>query len=83
VADPIARAANDEDAGFGEAAITLWSNTITLVATHMIDSGTPRQEVLDMLIMLNDTNQATIGSARARAVSEQRLMAVYKALGES
>ena len=40
----------------------------------------PRAELLDMLKMLHDTNEATIRSPRARASAASHLMAVYTAL---
>ncbi|TCM14022.1 hypothetical protein EDF56_11547 [Novosphingobium sp. PhB165] len=43
----------------------------------------PRQEVLDMLAMLHETNEETIRSPRARAVASRHLLSVYRALGEA
>ena len=73
----------DDDAAFAEGAITLWANLLTLIGTHLRESGTPRQEVLDMLTMLHETNEETIRSPRARAVASRHLMSVYRALGEA
>lgn len=73
----------DDDAAFAEGAITLWANLLTLIGTHVRESGTPRQEVLDMLTMLHETNEETIRSPRARAVASRHLMSVYRALGEA
>ena len=73
----------DDDAAFAEGAITLWANLLTLIGTHVRESGTPRQEVLDMLTMLHETNEETIRSPRARAVASHHLMSVYRALGEA
>jgi hypothetical protein len=39
-----------------------------------------RAEVLEMLTMLHDTNQATIRSPRAKAAAASHLMSVYRAL---
>ncbi|PZU05748.1 hypothetical protein [Sphingomonas sp.] len=80
--DP-ASAPLDDDAAFAEGAITLWANLLTLIGTHLRESGTPRQEVLDMLTMLQETNEETIRSPRARAVASRHLMSVYRALGEA
>ncbi|QJR02868.1 hypothetical protein HH800_12190 [Sphingobium yanoikuyae] len=73
----------DDDAAFAEGAITLWANLLTLIGTHLRESGTPRQAVLDMLTMLHETNEETIRSPRARAVASRHLMSVYRALGEA
>lgn len=73
----------DDDTAFAEGAITLWANLLTLIGTHLRESGTPRQEVLDMLTMLHETNEETIRSPRARAVASRHLMSVYRALGEA
>lgn len=74
----------DEDAtAFGEGAITLWANLLTLMATHLCEQGTPKAEVLDMLTLLHDTNEATIRSPRAKASAASHLMAVYTALETS
>jgi hypothetical protein len=75
---------HDDDAvAFAEGAITLWGNLLTLMGTHLLETGTPRQEVLDMLTMLHETNEETIRSPRARAVAGRHLMSVYRALGEA
>jgi hypothetical protein len=76
-------ALGDDDAAFAEGAITLWTNLLTLVGTHLRETGIPRQEVLDILAMLHETNEETIRSPRARAVASRHLMAVYRALGEA
>ena len=74
----------DEDAiAFEEGVITLWANLLTLMATHLRDQGTPKAEVLDMLTLLHDTNEATIRSPRAKASAASHLMAVYTALETS
>lgn len=73
----------DDDAAFAEGAITLWANLLTLIGTHLRETGTPRQEVLDMLTMLHETNEETIRSPRARVVASRHLMSVYRALGEA
>ena len=72
-----------DDAAFAEGAITLWANLLTLIGTHLCETGTPRQEVLNMLTMLHDTNEKTIRSPRARAVASRHLMSVYRARGEA
>lgn len=84
MADP-ARMSVDDDSqeAFAEGAITLWSNLLTLIGTHLRDTGTPRDEVLEMLTMLHETNEETIRSPRARASASRHLMAVYRVLGES
>ena len=84
MADP-ARISVDDDSqeAFAEGAITLWSNLLTLIGTHLRDTGTPRDEVLEMLTMLHETNEETIRSPRARASASRHLMAVYRVLGES
>lgn len=78
-----AAATVDGDAAFAEGAITLWANLLTLIGTHLRETGTPRQEVLDMLAMLHETNEETIRSPRARAIASRHLMSVYRALGEA
>lgn len=75
--------AGDDAIAFGEGAITLWANLLTLMATHLREQGTPKVEVLDMLTLLHDTNEATIRSPRAKASAASHLMAVYKALETS
>jgi hypothetical protein len=79
---PVPVADNDDDAAFAEAAITLWSNTLALIGEHLCEMGTPREDVLEMLTMLHETNEATIRSPRARASASRHLMSVYRALGE-
>lgn len=85
MADAIRRAPgnDDDDAAFAEGAITLWSNLLTLIGTQLLETGTPRQDVLEMLTMLHETNEQTIRSPRARAVAGRHLMSVYRALGEA
>jgi hypothetical protein len=73
----------DDDAVFAEGAITLWANLLTLIGMHLQETGTSRQEVLDMLTMLHETNEETVRSPRARAVASRHLMSVYRALGEA
>lgn len=73
----------DDAAAFAEGAITLWSNLLALMGTHLMEAGTPRQEVLDLLAMLHETNEETIRSPRARAIAGRHLMSVYRALGEA
>jgi hypothetical protein len=75
--------AGDDAIAFGEGAITLWANLLTLMATHLREQGTPKAEVLDMLTLLHDTNEATIRSPRAKASAASHLMAVYTALESS
>ncbi|MES2288467.1 MAG: hypothetical protein V4530_01920 [Pseudomonadota bacterium] len=74
---------DDSAEAFAEGAITLWSNVLTLIGTHLRDTGTPRAEVLEMLTMLHETNEETIRSPRARAVASRHLMAVYRVLGDT
>lgn len=84
MADPVRAPANDDsDEAFAEGAITLWSNLLTLIGTHLRDTGMPREEVLEMLTMLHETNEETIRSPRARASASRHLMAVYRVLGET
>jgi hypothetical protein len=75
--------ADDDAIAFGEGAITLWANLLTLMATHLREQGTPKTELLDMLTLLHDTNEATIRSPRAKASAAGHLMAVYTALETS
>lgn len=74
---------DDDDAAFAEGAITLWSNLLALMGTHLMEAGTSRQNVLDMLTMLHETNEETIRSPRARAIAGRHLMSVYRVLGEA
>jgi hypothetical protein len=74
---------DDHHAAFAEGAITLWSNLLALIGTHLLETGMPRQEVLDMLTMLHETNEETVRSPRARAIAGQHLMSVYRVLGEA
>ncbi len=60
--------------------VTLWANLLTLMGQHLREHGTPRGELLALLRMLHDTNEATIQSPRMRAIASQRLNAVYTAL---
>jgi hypothetical protein len=75
--------AGDDAIALGEGAITLWADLLTLMATHLREQGTPKAEVLDMLTLLHDTNEATIRSPRAKASAASHLMAVYTALESS
>lgn len=75
--------ASDDAIAFGEGAITLWANLLTLIATHLRQQGMPKAEVLGMLTMLYDTNEATIRSPHAKAMAASHLMAVYTALETS
>ncbi|MBJ7440925.1 MAG: hypothetical protein JHD35_18150 [Sphingopyxis sp.] len=61
----------------------MWSNLLALMGTHLLEAGTPRQEVLDMLTMLHETNEETIRSPRARAIAGRHLMSVYRVLSEA
>lgn len=76
-------ASADDEIAFGEGTITLWANLLTLMATHLREQGMARSEVLEMLTMLHDTNEATIRSPHAKASASRRLMAVYAALKAS
>jgi hypothetical protein len=71
---------DDDVIAFAEGSITMWANLLTLMATHLREHGMPRREIIEMLTMLHDTNEATIKSPRARASASRRLMAVFKAL---
>jgi len=75
--------AADGDAAYADGAITLWANLLTLMGTHLLDTGMPRDEVLGMITMLHETNEETITSQRARASASRHLMAVYRALAEA
>ena len=75
--------AGDDAIAFGEGAITLWANLLTLMATHLRGQGMPQGEILDMLTLLHDTNGATIRSPRAKASAASNLIAVYTALETS
>jgi len=75
--------ADDDPIAFAEGTITLWANLLTLMATHLREQGMPRAELLEMLTMLHDTNEATIRSPRAKASAASHLMAVYTALEAS
>jgi hypothetical protein len=76
-------AAGDDDAAFAEGAITIWSNLVTMIGLQLRETGTPREEVLEMLTMLNETNEETVRSPRARAAASRHLMAAYRALAET
>jgi hypothetical protein len=80
--DPAFAMVADDDATFAEGAITLWANLLTLIGEHLRETGTPRQDVLDMLTILHETNEETIRSPRARASASRHLMSVYRALAE-
>jgi|EndMetStandDraft_7_1072992.scaffolds.fasta_scaffold2084830_2 hypothetical protein len=73
----------DDETVFAEGAITLWSNLLTMIGLHLRETGTSREELLDMLRMLQETNDETVRSPRARAVATRHLMAVYRVLAES
>ena len=75
-------ASADDDAAFAEGAITVWSNTLALIGEHLRELGTSREDLLEMLTILHDTNEATIRSPRARASASRHLMSVYRALSE-
>ncbi len=76
--------ADDDPIAFAEGAITLWANLLTLMATHLREQGIiPQAELLEMLTILYDTNEATIRSSRAKASAASHLMAVYTALETS
>ena len=82
--DPSRKAPDNDDDGaaFAEGAITLWSNLLALIGTHLRDTGMPREEVLELLTMLHETNEETIQSPRARASASQHLAAVYHVLSK-
>ena len=73
----------DDDAAFAEGAITLWGNLLTMIGLQLLESGTAREDVLEMLTMLHETNQETLRSPRARASASRHLMSVYRALAEA
>ena len=73
-------AANDDDAAFAEGAITLWANLLTLMGTHLREAGMSREELLEMLDMLDETNAETIRSPRARTSASRHLGAVREVL---
>lgn len=64
----------DDETVFAESAITLWSNLLTMIGLHLRETGTSREELLDMLRMLQETNDETVRSPRARAVATRHLM---------
>jgi hypothetical protein len=70
----------DDAIAFAEGTITMWANLLTLMAAQLRDQGMARGEILAMLTMLHDTNEATIRSPRAKASAASHLMAVYTAL---
>jgi len=80
--DP-AREIQDDDAAYAEGAITLWSNLLTMIGMQLRETGTPREDVLEMLTMLHETNEETVRSPRARAAASRHLMAVYRVLAET
>lgn len=59
------------------------ANLLTRLATRLRDQRVSRGEILDMLTMLHDTNQATIRSPRARASATKHLTAVCTTLETS
>ncbi|MEJ5976679.1 hypothetical protein WG901_08540 [Novosphingobium sp. PS1R-30] len=73
----------DDDTAFAEGAITLWGNLLTMIGLQLIENGTAREEVLEMLTMLHETNEETVRSPRARASASRHLMSVYRALAEA
>jgi len=73
----------DGDAAFAEGAITLWGNLLTMIGLQLLETGTAREEVLEMLTMLHETNEETVRSPRARASASRHLMSVYRALAEA
>jgi len=75
--------ANGDDAdAFAEGAITLWSNLVTMIGMELRERGTSREDLLGMLTMLNETNEETVRSPRARAAASRHLMAVYRVFAE-
>lgn len=72
----------DDDAAFAEGAITLWGNLLTLIGSHLRETGTSREDLLDMLQMLHETNQETIRSPRARESASRHLDAVRQVLAQ-
>lgn len=77
------RPEDDGAAACAEGAITLWSNLVTMIGMHLRETGTSREEVLEMLTMLHETNEETVRSPRARAAASQHMMAVYRVLAET
>jgi len=73
---------DDGPEAFAEGAITLWGNLLTLLGSHLRDNGASRDEVLELLDMLNETNEETIQSPRARASAARHLQAVRRVLSE-
>lgn len=65
------------------ASMTLWGKLLKLVGTHMIGNKTPRQDLLDMLTMLHETNEETMVSPRASAIAGRHLMWVHHTLGDA
>jgi hypothetical protein len=76
-------AATDDDAAFAEGAITVWANMLTLVAGELRAQGVPRDVLLEMLAMLNRTNQATIRSPRAKASASRHIESVCRAISKA
>ncbi len=63
--------------------MTLWGKLLTLVGTHMIGNKTPRQDLLNMLTMLHETNEETMVSPRASAIAGHHFMWVHHTLGDA
>ena len=80
---PEGDARDDDDAAFAEGAITIWSNLVTMIGMQLREAGTPREDVLEMLTMLHETNEETVRSPRARAVASRYMMAVYRVLADT
>jgi hypothetical protein len=72
--------AADDDAAFAEGAITVWANMLTLVAGELRAQGVPSDVLLEMLALLNRTNQATIRSPRAKASASRHIESVCRAI---
>jgi len=70
----------DDDAAFAEGAITVWANMLTLIAGELRAQGVPREVLLEMLAMLNRTNQATIRSPRAKVSASRHIESVCRAI---
>ena len=71
---------DDDDAAFADGAITLWANLLTLIGTHLRETGMSQEEMLGLLTILGETNNETIRSPRARASASLHLQAVYRVL---
>ncbi|MHA4835972.1 hypothetical protein [Sphingopyxis sp. MSC1_008] len=72
--------AADDDAAFAEGAITVWANLLTLIAGELRAQGVPPDVLLEMLALLNRTNQATIRSPRAKASASRHIESVCRAI---